>query len=118
MGNGQVGGNGSVEWTFVHHRAIDGLPSPIPQNGVVFENNRRRVRGRDPIDFRDIGGRPGLVPGSFVVTLTFASFDEAENAKKAMSRQGSSLVIVVPAVDRTNNNPQNQNRPKEIRIDW
>ena len=118
MGTGQIGGNGSVEWKFVHHRAADGRLEEIPRKAVVFKKKKKLVRGHDPIEFRDIGGRPGLVPGNFVVTLTFASFEEAENAKKGITQQGTSLVIVVPAVDRSNNNPQNQARPTEIRIDW
>jgi hypothetical protein len=130
MGNGQIGGNGSVEWTFVHHNALTGAPEVlhhrIPKkggnntrdNGVELIEDDRKVRGRDPIGFPDIGGRPGLVPGSFVVTLTFGSFDEAEQAKGNITQEGSSLVIIVPAVDRSDKNGQNQSRPKEIRIDW
>src|SRR5437867_3378376 len=137
MGNGQVGGNGSVEWTFVHHDALTGSPVVLhhtgianaanktgantnidPNNGVELIDQDKKVRGKDPIDFVDIGGRPGLTPGHFVVTLSFADSDEADRAMAGIVRRGSSLVILVPAVDRSGQGNPNQGRPKEIRIDW
>ena len=106
MGNGQVGGNGSVEWTFVHHDALTGSPVVLhhtgiakaankgaantnidPNNGVELIDQDKKVRGKDPIDFVDIGGRPGLTPGHFVVTLSFADSDEADRAMAGIVRQ-------------------------------
>jgi hypothetical protein len=130
MGNGQIGGNGSVEWIFVHHNALTGLPEDLHQrttakggdnsrdNGIELIDNDKRVRGHDPIEFVDIGGRPGLTPGHFVVTLSFASSDEADNALASIVRRGDSLVILVPAVNRDAHNSGNKGRAKEIRIDW
>jgi len=124
MGNGQIGGNSSLEWIFVHHDA-DGNPrnlnvgTDVVIQGTGDREGTVRVKGLDPISFADIGGRPGLIPGHFVVTLSFATADEADRAMKAMVQRASTLVILVPAVDRTNDtNPENRGRPKEIRIDW
>jgi len=64
MGNGQVGGNSSVEWIFSHIDAnIVATTPPTPtSNGTA--------RAIDPIDFPQIGTSPGLTPGHFTVTLT------------------------------------------------
>jgi hypothetical protein len=127
MGQGEVGGNGSVQWTFKHHNP-DGTirdirhegPPPLPSNTddvkVLGVAGGRRAEATDPIDFADIGGRAGLVPGNFKVTLCYASHNDAVAAKEAITLIGNSLVVYVPAVDRRV--PANAGRPKEVKVEW
>ena len=127
MGSGEVGGGGSVRWTFVHHKT-DGTGDPNnldhspgggePGNDKVKVNNKRAI-GKDSIDFSLIGApRPGaqdLVPGYFKVSLCYASANEATAALGNAWVAGSCVVLHVPAVDRSGPGPF---RPKEIVIEW
>lgn len=121
MGQGDVGGNGSVQWTFVHHDA-GGAIAPLNHSGVMGPpgNNEVKVAGnravaKDPIEFIDIGSRPGLVPGHFKITVTFASNADARAAIPS-APVGNSLVLFVPAIDRTI--AANKGRPIEVRVEW
>ncbi len=120
MGNGQIGGNGSVEWVFTHHDEFGTIVPLTLGNGV----NRVQVvsgkaRCKDPIRVAAIGTRPGFnSAGFFIVTLTYASATDRDRALTSAKTPGSSLVIEVPAVDRGAAFPQNLSRPTEIRVDW
>ena len=103
MGDGHVGGNGSVKWLFTHHnragvkqaiRARNGGP---PGDHEVTDQNGD-AEGYDPLPHGDIGVRIGR-PGFFKVTLA-----------------GQPQPFFVQAVDRTGG--KNQDVPIEIKIEW
>jgi hypothetical protein len=102
MGEGHVGGNGSVKWTFEHHengarkniRARNGgQPGP---HEVSDEGGN--AQGYDPISFSEIGRRHGVV-GYFKVTLA-----------------GHPNPFYVSAVDRSGG--KGSDVPPEIKIEW
>lgn len=110
MGYGEVGGNGSVKWKFVHGDASGGGGKPKKlkcKNAGSPAADEVTVdyfaHGHDPIPFADIGTGidskgDQMQPGFFRVTLTgHGTFD-------------------VQAVDRTGG--QNANIPMEIIIEW
>lgn len=131
MGQGEVGGNGSVLWKFVHHddagKAKDlahlagaGEPGddqvrvgPPAGPGIL----PHRATGKDPIPFGEIGARHG-VPGHFRLALQYPTPEAAAAAKAAATVLGNSLVLFVRAIDRSGAGNLNANLPKEIRIDW
>ena len=128
MGNGQIGGNGSVEWIFVHHDP-DGLPVGLTlgpgvggndNNHVVLRNTNKQARGLDPIAASTIGTTRGLNnAGRFRVTLTFPDISTRDDAlawTTSQGKVGNSLVLTVPAIDRSL--AANVGLPVEIRIDW
>ena len=103
MGDGHVGGNGSVKWSFRHHDRA-GVKQPIraknggaPGGHEVSDQGGDAV-GHDPLPHADIGVRHGR-PGFFKVTLA-----------------GQPAPIFVQAVDRTGG--KNENVPMEIKIEW
>lgn len=128
MGDGGIGGNGSVEWTFVHHGSNGSLRNLIHKPGggkpgddeVKVDGNR--ATAKDAIPFADIGmPRPGaqdLVPGNFKVTLHYASPSDAAAALASAWVAGTSVVLYVPAVNREGKDNPNKDRPKEIHIEW
>ena len=102
MGDGHVGGNGSVKWSFEHHengnkkniKAVNGTtpgPHEVSDKGGSAE-------GYDPIGIDDIGKRHGVV-GYFKVTLA-----------------GHPNPFYVKAIDREGG--KNGDVPMEIRIEW
>jgi hypothetical protein len=103
MGEGNVGGNGSVKWSFRHHNS-GGVKQPIkarnggPPAQHEVSDEGGDAQGYDPLAHADIGARHGR-PGYFKVTLA-----------------GQSQPIYVQAVDRTNG--KNANVPMEIKIEW
>ena len=120
MGQGDIGGNGSVTWTFVHHAAGGGIAAlahspaagPPGNNEVKVAGNR--ASAKDPINFANIGTRPGLVPGNFRVTLTTYTLDP-----RGMIAGSATAVYQVPAVDRSGGkNPVTPVNPIEIKIEW
>ena len=103
MGEGNVGGNGSVKWTFRHHnnagvkqaiRARNG--GPAGPNEVTDQGGD--AEGYDPLAYADVGKTHGR-PGFFKVTWA-----------------GQPDPIYVQAVDRTGG--KNANVPMEIKIEW
>jgi hypothetical protein len=103
MGDGHVGGNGSVKWLFTHHNSA-GVKQPIrarnggqPGNHEVSDRNGD-AEGYDPLPHAEIGTRIGR-PGFFRVTLA-----------------GHPQPFFVQAVDRTGG--KNENVPMEIKIEW
>ena len=119
MGSGEVGGNGSVKWTMVHHKE-DGTVKPLHhKNGNVDPDDNgvtahSKAEGKDDIPFDQIGKRPGA-PGQFKVTLRYANTADAAAAKAAAQVVGNLLVLYVQAIDRPGGLI---NEPKEIRLDW
>lgn len=103
MGEGNVGGNGSVKWNVRHHNRA-GVKQPIrAKNGGPPADNEVSddggdAQGYDPIPHADIGVRIGR-PGFFKVTLA-----------------GQPQPFFVQAVDRTGG--KNENVPMEIKIEW
>ena len=118
MGYGEVVGNESVHWT------------------VVYEDQEGRetgsVRGRDPIKFGAIGGKPPgkkrlvskivLSKPNFRVRLMFPSKDAAQRAKESaeiVEMDGSVFLLInAPAVRRKKEQVDPPAPPAEVRIDW
>lgn len=119
MGQGDVGGNGSVQWTFVHHNKAGGTrPFRCVATGNPVDDEVRaggnRAASTDPISFADIGTRKGLEAGKFKATLTTYTFNAA-----GVITGSSTAVYHVPAVDRTGGkNPVTSANPIEIKVEW
>ena len=103
MGFGDVGGNGSVKWSFVHHDRPKGDPKQLawrhtgPPNADEVTVHNKKVEGLDPIPYAEIG-QSHERPGYFKVTLRGVG------------------TYYVQAVDRSAG--QNAEVPMEIRIEW
>jgi hypothetical protein len=121
MGSGEVGGNGSVQWTMVHEdvnenyvrkrlTCREGAPGGVDDEVAVA----LEAVGKDAIAFDDIGKKIG-VPRHFKVTLRYACTADAAAAKANAVVKGNLLILFVQAIDRADGAV---NEPKEIRIDW
>jgi hypothetical protein len=127
MGSGEVGGGGSVKWTFVHHDDqgnqkdighVPGVGNPglnQVKTGPGVAGGKDRVAGNDSIPFPEIGVRHGN-QGHFMVSLRYPTAEAAQTAKATAAVLGTSLVLLVRAVDRTG--ALNPNVPMEVKVDW
>jgi hypothetical protein len=110
MSDVEVAGNSSVKWSVVHEDK-DGT-KPIPHK----KPHPYQVEAVDDVDFTEMGVRVGAPAGHFKVSINYEYPADAQAARNSVMVQGSSLVLFVKAVDRTND--QNQNVPSEISISW
>lgn len=126
MGNGQVGGNGSVHWEVVHEDGTGNPKNLTAKQGQGGHpgtaddvNVKDRARGRDGIAVSDVGKRKGH-RGKFRVRLRFESITDAQSAaagaQNVMLEDGMFvLVLDVPVIERAN---ANEPPPYEVKIDW
>jgi hypothetical protein len=126
MGNGQVGGNGSVHWEIVHEddagkpRNLSAKQGQGGHPGKADDVNvLDRARGKDGIELVNVGKRKGH-RGRFRVRLRFETIADAQNAaagaQNVMFEDGMFvLVLDVPVIDRDD---PGDPPPFEVRIDW
>ena len=97
MGQGGIGGNGSVQWSIRHTAGPGGHGQGSSAGGD----------GTDAVRLDQMRRRPGTNDASFLVTLRNATPGQQPGTYE------------VPVVDRgPNAPPANANAPLEIKIDW
>jgi hypothetical protein len=126
MGNGQVGGNGSVHWEILHEDD-SGKPKKLTakqnQSGHPGKaddvNVDKGALGKDGIAVGNVGKRKGH-RGKFRVRLRFENIADAKSAaagaQNVMLEDGMFvLVLDVPVIERAK---PSDPPPYEVRVDW